>query len=123
MTVSADRASRVFQVDSGERPTSAALASRVVRPRAAAAACSSTGAWPHDRLQDHRQLRRGWQPSRRYGAGRASQGGNVTLTDCTVSGNSAEESNGGGGGGVATLTNGTTTLIDSTISDNFALSI
>ena len=119
VTVSADGASRVFQVDSGVTANFSGLSITggstessgggvlVNGGMAALTDCKITGNSAGVGSQVGAD-----------GAGLANQGGNVTLTDCTVSGNSAEESNGGGGGGVATLTNGTTTLIDSTISDN-----
>ena len=50
------------------------------------------------------------------GAGVANYGGTTTLTDCTISGNSASS-----GGGVYTGQYGTTTLEDSTVSGNFAV--
>ncbi len=54
------------------------------------------------------------------GGGLYNDGGTVTLTDCTVSGNSSTLSSvAGGGGGVATAS-GTTTLYDCTVSGNSA---
>ena len=62
-----------------------------------------------DRLHRQRQLR---LPS---GGGLFNYGGTVTLTDCTVSGNSASD----GGGGLDNL-DGTATLIYCTVSGNSA---
>jgi hypothetical protein len=49
------------------------------------------------------------------GGGILNKGGTVTITNCTVSGNSA-----GGGGGITSF--GTTTISNSTVSNNFAIS-
>ncbi|QEH34974.1 putative outer membrane protein pmp20 precursor [Aquisphaera giovannonii] len=54
--------------------------------------------------------------SAQNGGGLANYGGNLTLTSCTVSGNSA----GNNGGGVYSNTGGTTTLADCTVGDNSA---
>jgi fibronectin-binding autotransporter adhesin len=51
-----------------------------------------------------------------YGGGLANAGGNVALYGCTIRGNTVAD--GSGGGGLATLTTGTTTLTDCTISEN-----
>ncbi len=52
------------------------------------------------------------------GGGLYNDGGNVTLTNCTVSDNSAGYR--GGGGGIDTVAQGTTTLTDCTVSGNTA---
>src|SRR5262249_2798177 len=51
------------------------------------------------------------------GGGLFNNGGTLTLTDCTVSGNSATTAATSRGGGLYTL-NGTTTLADCTVSGN-----
>ena len=51
-----------------------------------------------------------------YGGGLNNAGGDVTLNGCTIGGNSVGD--GSGGGGLATLTDGTTTLSNCTVSDN-----
>jgi hypothetical protein len=53
------------------------------------------------------------------GAGLYNAGGNLTLTDCTVTGNSVAAS-GGAGGGVAASGGGTTTLTDCSVSNKTA---
>ncbi len=50
------------------------------------------------------------------GAGVFNKGGTLTLTDATLTGNSAADI----GGGLATQSGGTTTLVDCTVSDNSA---
>ena len=119
VTVSGGEASRVFQVDpgvtadlSGLTITGGSTSGDRRRPE------QRWGLGHADRLHDQRQYLRADMYGG-YGGGLNNNGGNVTLTDCTISGNTVGD--GSGGGGLANLTNGTTTLTDCTISGNSAI--
>ena len=87
VTISGNNASRVFQVDSG---VTASLSGLTIT---GGNACT-TG----------------------FGGGLANNGGNLTLTDCTVSGNQAGFGN--GGGGLYSNSSSHLTLTNSTVSGN-----
>ena len=114
MTISGGGNSRVFQVDPG---VTASISGLTISGGSSGGPWRRYGELRHGdahRLHRQRQLRGGADSSGSAGGGVFnSRYANLTLTDCTVSGNSAY----GGGGGVGNY-GGTITLTNCTVSGN-----
>ena len=108
VTVSGGGASRVFQVDGGVTASISGHDDHAAASAYSGGGLANTAALHADQLHRQRQLRTAM-------AAACAINGTATLTDCTVSGNSANN-----GGGVYINYGGTATLTNCTVSGNSA---